>query len=101
MCTYHTVLCYEALPLAVKEGSYGLMVMRTVKCYVGVAWAAVCGMGRVYLTKCQRQERGMTALGHVEVNYKEAIPFPPFPTYKWFLAVYVMDVWSRKSTLLA
>ena len=42
MCAYHTVLCYEALPLAVKEGSYGLMVMRTVKCYVGVAWAAVC-----------------------------------------------------------
>ena len=37
----------------------------------------------------------------MEVSYEEAIPFPPFPTYKWFLSVYIMDVWLRRSTLLA
>ena len=55
----------------------------------------------MYLTECQRHKRGMTVLGQVEVNYKEAIPFPPFPTYKWLLTVYIMDVWLRRSTLLA
>ena len=43
----------------------------------------------------------MTALGQVEVDYEETIPFPSFPTYKWFLAVYIVDVRSRRSTLLA
>ena len=37
MYEYHTVPCYEALPLDAKEGRYGLMVTRTVKCYVGVS----------------------------------------------------------------
>ena len=36
-------------------------------------------------------------------EYQKPLPFPPFPTSKWFLAayMYVRDVWSRMDNLLA
>ena len=36
---------------------------------------------------------------HGVPHYQEAAPFPPFPTARWFLAVY--DVWNRLPSLLA
>ena len=34
-------------------------------------------------------------------KYEEAAPFPRFPVPKWFLAVYIRDVWSRLPELRA
>ena len=34
-------------------------------------------------------------------EYEEAAPFPQFPGPKWFLAVYIRDVWSRLPELRA
>ena len=53
------------------------------------------------LTDCASHRRGHLSL-HLEVpNYPQPAPFPPFPTPKWLLAVYVRDVWSRPPALLA
>ena len=42
-----------------------------------------------YLSDCQRHSRGLQAL-HLPIPvYKEASPFPSFPTAQWFLAVYI------------
>lgn len=74
-----------------------------------------------FLEDCQRHKRGLAALGAVPVQYKEALPFSAFPTprlanlflnntygyqntyklFRWFLAVYVREVWSRLPELLA
>lgn len=35
------------------------------------------------------------------IFYRDPPPFPPFPGHKWFLAIYVRDVWARLPSLLA
>ena len=55
-----------------------------------------------YLTECKQHQRGLSSLLHsTPQTYEQPYPFPSFPTPKWFLAVYVRDVWSWKQTLLA
>lgn len=54
-----------------------------------------------YLTDCERHKKGMLGLRLQVPEYREAIPFPPFPSPRWFLAAYVRDVWSRLPALLA
>ena len=51
----------------------------------------------LYLSVCQRHKKGL--LGREE--YAESVPFPSFPHHRWFLAVYVRDVWQRLPALLA
>ena len=54
-----------------------------------------------YLSDCERHRKGLQQLQQPIPHYKEATPFQPFYSPKWFLAVYVRDVWSRLPTLLA
>ena len=54
-----------------------------------------------YLTDCQRYRSGLQKMGISAPQYLPAAPVPRFPTPKWFLAVYVRDVWSRLPSLLA
>ena len=54
-----------------------------------------------YLCDCARHKRGIEQLGLTVPDYSEFPPFPKFPNPKWFLAVYLRDVWSRLPSLLA
>ena len=54
-----------------------------------------------YLTDCQRHRSGLQKMRLSTPEYPPAAPVPRFPTPKWFLAVYVRDVWSRLPSLLA
>ena len=54
-----------------------------------------------YLTRCQRNKKSHELLHLPIPEYQKPLPFPPFPTSKWFLAAYVRDVWSRMDDLLA
>ena len=45
--------------------------------------------------------RRCKVLGSGTTNYEEAAPFPRFPGPKWFLSVYIRDVWSRLPELRA
>ena len=54
-----------------------------------------------YLTRCQRNKNSYQSLHLPVPEYQKPLPFPPFPTSKWFLAAYVRDVWSRMDDLLA
>ncbi len=48
-----------------------------------------------YLTACERHRKGLAGLSMACPEYTEPLPFSPFPSAKWFLAVYTRDVWSR------
>ena len=54
-----------------------------------------------YLTRCQRNKESYEMQHQPVPEYQKPLPFPPFPTSKWFLAAYVRDVWSRMDDLLA
>ena len=54
-----------------------------------------------YLSECARHRKGLQALILPVPDYQEAAPFPRLPQAKWFLSVYVRDVWSRLPSLLA
>ena len=54
-----------------------------------------------YLSDCERYRRGLLNLHLVVPPYEEAAPFPHFLTPRWFLSLYVRDVWSRLPSLLA
>ena len=54
-----------------------------------------------YLSDCQRHRSGLQDMRLPVPEYPEAAPLPRFPTPKWFLSVYVRDVWSRLPSLLA
>ena len=54
-----------------------------------------------YLSDCDRHRRGRQGLSLPISTYQQAPPFPPFPTCKWFLALYVRDAWARLPALLA
>ena len=54
-----------------------------------------------YLSDCVRHRAGLVRMGVTPPEYEEVGSFPKFPTAKWFLAVYVRDVWSRLPSLLA
>ena len=60
-------------------------------------------MGRQiqFLSDCQRYSVGLRDLGLAVPTYDKPSPFRSLPMQQWFLAVYVRDVWSRLSTLLA
>ena len=47
------------------------------------------------------RRRASHLLGITVTKYEEPTPFPQFPGPKWFLAVYVRDVWSRLPELRA
>ena len=55
----------------------------------------------MYLSDCARHKKGRQNLGLLPPEYPEAPLFQRFPTAKWFLAVYVRDVWSRLPSLHA
>ncbi len=72
-----------------------------------------------YLQDCRRHQDTCINFHQQVPTYQEACPFPPFPTYRyylllfllcpayshhtcrWFLAAYVREVWSRLPALLA
>ena len=55
-----------------------------------------------YLAECQQHQRGLASLFSTQATtYDQPASFSRFPTPRWFLAVYVRDVWSRRDTLLA
>lgn len=54
-----------------------------------------------YLSDCQRHKKMLAGMKCVSVTYDNPPSFKTPPTYKWFLAVYVRDVWSRLPTLKA
>ncbi len=54
-----------------------------------------------YLSDCVRHKIGLVRMGITPPEYAVVEPFPKFPTAWWFLSVYVRDVWSRLSSLLA
>ena len=54
-----------------------------------------------YLSDCQRHRSSLQRMGLSVPEYPPAAPVPRFPTPKWFLALYVRDVWSRLPSLLA
>ena len=53
------------------------------------------------VTFVTNQRRGCQQLRTTATRYEEATPFPNFPGPKWFLAVYIRDVWSRLHELKA
>ena len=50
---------------------------------------------------CDRHKRGRQSLNLNPVEYDDAPPLRSLPTYKWFLACYVKDVWDRLPKLKA
>ena len=54
-----------------------------------------------YLGDCNHHRRGQQLTTTPQVEYRMSEPFQPMPTYRWFPAVYVRDVWSRLPSLLA
>ena len=54
-----------------------------------------------YLSDCERHKSEREKLGLAIPEYDELPPFRHFPTPKWFLAVYLRDVWFRLPSLLA
>ena len=54
-----------------------------------------------YRSDCQRHKRGQQALGLPCPVYDTPSPFPRFRHARWFLAVYVREVWSRLPSLKA
>ena len=54
-----------------------------------------------YLGNCERHRNSLISLNVPLPEYKQPVPPPPFPKYKWFLSAYVRDVWSRMEELLA
>ena len=54
-----------------------------------------------YLDDCERHRRSAQTFHQPVPIYREAPTFPTFPGAKWFLSVYVRDVWSRLPSLLA
>jgi hypothetical protein len=54
-----------------------------------------------YLSDCQRHRAGLQRMGLSAPEYPPATFVAGFPTPKWFMAVYVRDVWSRLPSLLA
>ena len=54
-----------------------------------------------YLTDCDNHRKGRAGLLLHVPQYRQPVPFPPFPKAQWLLAVYVRDVWTRLPALLA
>ena len=55
-----------------------------------------------YLDDCRHHKTRTNMFSSLQpTNYDEAPPFKCLLTYKWFLAVYIRDVWSRLPFLLA
>lgn len=54
-----------------------------------------------YLSDCPRHKKMLAGMKCVSLTYNNPPSFKMPPTYKWFLAVYVRDVWSRLPTLKA
>jgi hypothetical protein len=53
----------------------------------------------IYLSDCQRHKNERARLNLTPAQYEAPPVFKTPPTQKWFLAVYVRDVWSRLETL--
>ena len=54
-----------------------------------------------YMSDCEQHKRGVQALGLLAPVYTTPTPFPSFRQARWFLAVYIRDVWSRLPVLKA
>ena len=54
-----------------------------------------------YMSNCDRHKRGRQSLNLNPVEYDGAPPLRSLPTYKWFLACSVKDVWDRLPLLKA
>ena len=54
-----------------------------------------------YLSDCTRHKEGQQYRARPPVVYEEAPKFHCPPTYQWFLAVYIRDVWNRLPLLKA
>ena len=66
-----------------------------------VTYMCMCRYVCISHTICHPSRRGRHLLSAAVTKYEEAAPFPRFPGPKWFLAVYIRDVWSRLSELRA
>ena len=55
----------------------------------------------LYLTDCELHRKGLLGMGRPAPLYATPPPFPHFPTPRWFLSVYVRDVWGRLPELRA
>ena len=53
------------------------------------------------MSDCDRHKRGRQLLNLNPVEYDGAPPLRSLPTYKWFLACYVKDLWDRLPLLKA
>ena len=54
-----------------------------------------------HISDCERHKRGLEVLNQPIPVYRQADPFTPLPNARWFLAVYIKDVWSRLPILKA
>lgn len=54
-----------------------------------------------YLTDCQRHKKKLDSLKLSPCSYNPSPPFKSPPTPKWFLAIYIRDVWARLPWLKA
>lgn len=54
-----------------------------------------------YLSDCDRHRKGRQSLNMKLVEYSDAPPLHSLPTYKWFLACYLKDVWDHLPLLKA
>ena len=54
-----------------------------------------------YLSECDRHRKSLLRLHQPVPQYPETPSFCQFVSAKWFLAVYLRDVWSRLPLLLA
>ncbi len=54
-----------------------------------------------YMADCERHKSGRQSLNLKPVEYDDAPPLHSLPTYKWFLACYIRDVWDRLPLLKA
>ena len=55
----------------------------------------------IYLSDCEHHQKFIKLFQQEEVEYDTATPLKTLPTAKWFLAVYVRDVWAQLPYLLA
>lgn len=58
--------------------------------------ASTCG-----IFQTDRHRKGCQSLNMKPVEYSDAPPLRSLPTYKWFLACYLKDVWDRLPLLKA
>ena len=54
-----------------------------------------------YLSDCEHHKKGAQTFHYPVPLYRAAPSFPTFSGARWFLSVYVRDVWSRLPALLA